>query len=135
MKIKIPEFMKEHKELKGICVGGCILTGKWHKGTKVKDENGEYVKNEDGKFIRHHVAAHAHTHPEDPRQGFICFSTLESLQKETTCKHELAHIITGEGHTKKWAEAYVGLETPKWLTVEWLKKKYGFDDEGNEGRK
>lgn len=124
--LNIPEFMKEHKELVGICVGCCILTKKWSKGDRIKDENNVFIKDASGKYIRGpEAAAHAHTH--GPGKGFICFRALSNFNKETTCKHELAHIITGEGHTQKWAEKYVELKTPKWLTVEWLQKKYKFD--------
>lgn len=138
-KLCIPEFMKAHEELVGVCVGACVYRtkrkSKWQKGAKIKDEEGNFIKGPNGRYLREPAAAaHAHIHPEDPAKGIICFRTQKDFKKETTCKHELAHIITGEGHTKKWAEKYVELKTPKWLTVEWLQKKYGFDDEGNEGK-
>jgi hypothetical protein len=132
----VPEYMKAHKELVGISIGACVLTGKWSKGYKLRDKDNNFIKKE-GKFLREPEAcAHAHTHGSG--KGFICFRTTEDLKKETTVKHELAHIITGSGHTKKWAEAYVQLvsdmkKTSKWLTVEWLQRKYGFDNEGGEG--
>lgn len=133
-KIDVPDFMKEHKELVGICVGRCIFTKKWAKGRRIKDKNDDYIKDKNGEYLRELPHA-AHAHTSGPGKGFICFSSMKELNKETTCKHELSHIITGEGHTKKWAEKYVELGTPKWLTVEWLQKKYGFDDNGGEGEK
>lgn len=132
-KIEIPEYLKGHKELAGICVEGCIYNGKWSKGQRIKDTDGNYIKR-NGKYVREPPAS-AHAHTDGHYKGWICFRTLKDLNKETTCKHELAHIITGEGHTKKWAEKYVELQTPKWLTVDWLQRKYGFDDAGNEGGK
>jgi hypothetical protein len=75
-------------------------------------------------------SAHAHVGQAGKYAGYICFRTEKDYQKDTTCKHELAHIISNSGHTKKWAEAYVKLVDgkQKWLTVEWLQKKYKFKD-------
>ena len=133
-KLKIPKFMLEHKELTGVCVGGCIYNGKWSKGARIKDKDGKPIRCKDGKYLREPPAS-AHAHTSGYYKGVICFHTAEDLKKDTTAKHELAHVITGEGHTKKWAEKYVELQTPKWLTVKWLQNKYGFDDAGNEGKK
>lgn len=98
-------FMQGHKELLGAYIGGCICGYQW---------GGE--------------AAHSHIRNNDPAKGYICFRTEKDFLKETTAKHELAHIISGKGHNRKWAEAYVELcdGRPKWLTVDWLQKKYKF---------
>lgn len=135
-KPQLPDYMKGHKEFTGVCIGACILTKKWVKGKRIKDDDGNFIKDKNDKYVREpEAAAHAHTHPKDPAKGIICFRSMREFKKETTVKHELAHIITSEGHTKNWAEQYVALGTPKWLTVEWLQKKYGFDDNGGEGTK
>lgn len=136
-KLQIPEYFNGHKELKGLCVGGCIVTGKWSKGRRIKKADGSYLKNKKGIVVREFPAV-AHAHTQGQFKGYICFSDIENFLNEKTGKHELAHIITSEGHTKKWAEKYVEListnkKTAKWLTVEWLQKKYGFDDNGGEG--
>jgi len=131
IKIEVPEYMKECPQLMGVCIGYCVVTGKWTKGIRLKDNKGNYLKNAEGKFLRlppH--AAHAHTGGDG--KGWICFRTMADFEKETTCKHELAHIITEEGHTRKWAEKYVELiadnpKKAKWLTVEWLQRKYKFE--------
>jgi hypothetical protein len=126
-KLYIPDFMKEHKELIGVCIGRCVFLKGWPKGRRLRDKDDNFIKK-NGMYVREPLAA-AHAHTGGPAKGIICFRTLADFKKETTCKHELAHIITGEGYTKKWAEKYVELKTPKWLTVEWLQKKYEFDDE------
>jgi hypothetical protein len=131
MKFDAIEFLKGHKELAGICVGSCILTGKWSKGERIKGKDNKYIRDDYGKYIRMPSSAHAHTN--GPVKGYICLRSFDDLKKGTTIKHELSHVITGEGHTKKWAEKYVELGTPKWLTTDWLQKKYGFDDSGSEG--
>lgn len=135
-KVDIPDYMKAQKELRGVCVGACICTAKWPKPRKMRDTKGNFIKGKgkDGKYVRD-MPHCAHAHTNGPFKGYICFSSEAEFKKQTTCKHELAHIVTGQGHTKAWAEAYVGFGTPKWLTVEWLQKKYGFDDAGNEGMK
>ena len=69
-----------HPEVKGVCVGGCAATGK--------------------RLGRLH--AHAHTH--GAHRGFICFRSAQTLAEVTTRKHELAHVVTREGHTKRWRE-------------------------------
>jgi hypothetical protein len=120
-KLVIPDFMLGHKELRYVCVGGCGLTGKWCE-PKLKDKDGNYIKDLQGKFLRGSSSAHSHI-----GAGVICFRDIKAFETKTTCQHEMAHILSGEKHTRKWAEQYVALITPKWLTVEWLQKKYGFD--------
>lgn len=133
--IEIPFYMEEHENFKGISIGACIATGKWPKGKRIKNEYGEYLRyKKNDRFVRESEHA-AHAHMGGRYKGYICFRTLENFRKETTCKHELAHVITAEGHTKVWAEKYVELKVPAWLTVDWLRNKYGFDEFGGEGTK
>jgi len=135
-KIELPEYMENEEKLRGVCVGACIYTGKWAKGKRVKDKAGEYIRNEKGEYLREPGSvAHAHTGNRGPFHGYICFASMEEFNKHLTCKHELAHISTGDGHTQAWAEKYVSYGGPKWLTVEWLRNKYGFDELGGEGTK
>lgn len=134
--IELPDYMQNEEKLRGVCVGACIYTGKWSKGKRVKDDEGKYIRNDKGEYLREPGSvAHAHTGTQGPFHGYICFASMEEFNKHLTCKHELAHIATDEGHTKPWAEKYVSYGGPKWLTVEWLQNKYGFDDAGNEGTK
>ena len=106
-----PEFMQTHNEIKNIYVGCCVHTGEW---SDVPRPNS------------------AHTHTRGKYRGIICFRTMKDLQKKTTCWHELAHVLSSDhsnhGHNRVWAEQYVKLVNgeKKWLTVEWLQKKYKF---------
>lgn len=136
IKLELPEYMENEEKLRGVCVGACIYTGKWAKGKRAKDKEGNFIKNAEGKYLREPGSvAHAHTGTKGPFHGYICFSSREEFNKHLTCKHELAHIATDEGHTQAWAEKYVSYGGPKWLTVEWLRNKYGFDEAGGEGTK
>jgi hypothetical protein len=75
-----PEDLR-HPEVKGIAVGGCIS-----RGTRLGRMN-----------------AHAHSSLGDHR-GWICFRSAVTLAQRHTRLHELAHIVTREGHTKRWRE-------------------------------
>jgi hypothetical protein len=106
---KLPEYMTGHKELKGVCVGACIYNGRW--GTKVPHSAHAHIERDNSKYA-----------------GWICFEDEKAFAKRTTCLHELAHIVSNSGHTAKWAREYEKLAngTPKWLTFDWLRNKYGF---------
>ena len=69
-----------HPEVKGVCVGGCAATGK-RLGSR-----------------------HAHAHTEGPHRGWICFRSPQTYAEKSTRLHELAHVVTREGHTKRWRE-------------------------------
>lgn len=103
---ELPDFMQGHKELLGVHIGGCIVSGEWDDKTM--------------------GAAHAHCNGYG--KGYICCKSMKQFEKDTTMKHELAHILTGKGHVLGWAKCYVDLLNGdhKWLTVPWLKNKYGF---------
>ena len=70
----------QHPEVRGVAIGGCGSTGR--------------------RLGRNH--AHAHTHGES--RGWICFRSGVTFQERTTRLHELAHVVTREGHTKRWRE-------------------------------
>lgn len=76
-----PEWLQSDF-LKGVYVGGCVSRGK-------------------GSSFR--ATAHAHAHTPTHR-GWICFRSDKGLLDRETGLHELAHIITGEGHTKNFRE-------------------------------
>ena len=107
---ELPEFMQKCSKLKGCYIGGCIANPSKKWSTKI------------------YGAAHAHTAGD--HKGFICFHTVKDFQKQTTCAHELAHIITEKGHTYNWAKTYVslikGTKYERWLTTKWLQAKYSF---------
>ena len=70
----------QHPEVHGVCIGGCAVTGK-RLGS---------------------LHAHAHTH--DAYRGWICFRSRVTFAERLTRLHELAHVVTREGHTKRWRE-------------------------------
>ena len=85
--VEYPAFDK-YPEVKGIFVGGCVSRGV-------------------GSSFR--ASAHAHTSDKDTHKGWICIRSPRKLYKKNgepsmLMIHELAHILTGEGHTDKWRE-------------------------------
>lgn len=78
--IKYPEF-DQYQELAGIFVEGCVDRG-------------------DGSSFR----ARAHAHTSGNNKGWICVRSRKRLyfpdgRTSNLMKHELAHILTGQGHT------------------------------------
>jgi hypothetical protein len=69
----------QRPEVKGVFVGGCVARG-------------------DGSRFR----AKAHAHSRGEHAGWICFLSAKRLECRELILHELAHILTGEGHTDKW---------------------------------
>lgn len=68
----------QRPEVRGVFVGGCVARG-------------------DGSRFR--AKAHAHT---DDWKGWICFLSPKRLHDRMVVLHELAHVLSGEGHTDKW---------------------------------
>src|SRR5687767_10976657 len=66
-------------EVVGVFVGGCILRG-------------------DGSSFR----AKAHAHCKGERKGWLCFRKRQRLEERALVLHELAHLLTEEGHTDRW---------------------------------
>lgn len=71
----------QHPEVKGIAIGGCRVSGKRLGGR-----------------------LHAHAHIRGESRGWICFRSPATFEEKTTRLHELAHVVTREGHTKRWRE-------------------------------
>jgi hypothetical protein len=76
----------QYPEVKGIYVGGCVQRG-------------------EGSSFR--AQAHAHTDSNWIYPGWICVRSAKRLYTSNggasqLMLHELAHILTGEGHTDKW---------------------------------
>lgn len=84
-KIPVAEWPVElkHPEVKGVFCGGCVARG---VGSRFR------------------AKAHAHTGRNDPHRGWICFLSDKRLTERLLCLHELAHIVTKEGHTKRWRD-------------------------------
>jgi hypothetical protein len=71
-----------HPSVRGVFIGGCCLRG---VGSVF------YGK------------AHAHTGPAGhPFTGWICVRRAHWLGDSALMLHELAHVVTGEGHTARW---------------------------------
>lgn len=82
------EMFKEYPEVKGVFVGGCVERG-------------------DGSSFR--AKAHAHWVNGKDSDSWICVRSAKRLynakgEPSNIMKHELAHIITGKGHTQVWAD-------------------------------
>src|SRR6267142_943204 len=85
-------------EVKGVFVGGCVEHG-------------------DGSSFRR--IAHAHT--SGPDKGMVCVRSPKRLwhmdgapKPSLTMVHELAHIVTNQGHTDKWRKSYKELSKQFW---------------------
>lgn len=66
---------------RGIFVGGC-------------------VKRKEGSSFR--GSAHAHCDKKYPYFGWICIRSARRAKQRSLLIHELAHIITRQGHTRKF---------------------------------
>lgn len=89
--------------VKGVCLGGCVEDG---------DMGCMGLAHAD-------VLAHTHLHAAYPRYGYLCFAQWRRPHTMVVL-HELAHLITGEGHTRKWRRTVLELggtldSVPGWL--------------------
>lgn len=107
-KIDYPAFDK-YQEVKGVFVEGCVDRG-------------------DGSRFRHR--AHAHTDPKSEHHGWICVLSRKRLYNakgnpSELMLHELAHILTGVGHTDKWRAKLkeLGGTLEYWYTKEYFQLK------------
>jgi hypothetical protein len=83
MKGKLPksEWPQElnRPEVKGVFCGGCVERG-----------------------IGSRFRAKAHAHTSGDYKGWICFLSEKRLTEHYLCLHEVAHLISGQGHTDAW---------------------------------
>lgn len=102
--IKFKHFDKYREQgiLKGVFLGGCVDRG-------------------DGSSFRRKAHAHART---QTNQGWICVRSRHRLMSTNGRKpsllmyHELAHLISKQGHTDKWRQAMrelCGRVWPSWV--------------------
>lgn len=81
-----PDCLKGHPELQGVFVGGCVARG-------------------EGSRFRHK----AHAHNSGEHKGWICILSARRLECKELLLHELAHLISGCGHTDKWRKVLLEL--------------------------
>lgn len=74
-----PAILHEHYSVAGVAIGGCVDGNHWFR-----------------------KLAHAHTGRRDKYRGWICFLSPRRLAEPRLLIHELAHILTGQGHTDTW---------------------------------
>lgn len=99
---------------------GIVPREHWHKVLKDFPCRGVHVGScIDGKRISH--SAHAHTSGEF--EGWICFRSHNVFHNHSTVVHELAHVITRQGHTKRWFECLKRLPDSG-DAVKWASERY-----------
>jgi hypothetical protein len=74
----VPECLRR-PEVAGVFIGGCVARGV-------------------GSSFRHQ----AHAHIEGEHLGWICIRGWKRLYQRGLLLHELAHVLTRQGHTDKW---------------------------------
>lgn len=74
-------ILSNFPEVCGVFVGGCVERG---EGSRFR--------------------AKAHSHTTGDHAGWICFLSAKRLLCRELFLHEIAHVLTGEGHTDKWRE-------------------------------
>jgi hypothetical protein len=77
----------QHPAVRGLYLGGCVGKG---PGTR-------------------HLRGSAHAHTSGPHAGWICFRTPIALESRHVRLHELAHVLTRQGHTKRWRQQLLAL--------------------------
>lgn len=96
-KSKWPACLRNHKQLKGVYVGGCINGINWDQ-TKYG-----------GVFTRNVIPlAHAHT-SRIINPGWMCLQHENYLQEPYLLIHELAHILSDQGHNDRWRKKVLEL--------------------------
>lgn len=104
------EPFNSYPEFQGLFVGGCVDRG-------------------DGSSFR----AQAHAHSKQPNKGWICVRAARRVwsgdKPSALMLHELAHLLTGEGHTDKWRTVVrqLGGKVNFWETKEYhIARKAGY---------
>ena len=80
------ELLRSHT-VKGVFVGGCIERG---VGSSFRAKAHAHCKG--GEFV-----------------GWLCFRRADRLTNRTIVIHELAHLVTGHGHTDTWRAMVIKL--------------------------
>ena len=83
---KLPKIVRSFKELKGICVGKCII-----RGQSIEDD----------------CWAHCHSIKGHKHEGWICLKYKYQLREKYLLLHEVAHLIACKNwntpqHGKRW---------------------------------
>lgn len=81
-----PTLLHEHCAVAGVFVGGCVARG-----------------------VGSRFRAKAHAHTSGPYKGWLCFLSAARLSDNALVIHELAHILSGKGHTNEWRQMVVNL--------------------------
>lgn len=72
-------ILSKWAEVKGVFVYGCVARG---EGSRFR--------------------AKAHSHSDGDYRGWVCYLSAKWLGSRELALHELAHILTGHGHTNGW---------------------------------
>jgi hypothetical protein len=70
----------QRPEVRGLFLGGCVGKG----------------------LSTRHLRGSAHAHTGGEYDGWICFRSPMHLDSRHVRLHELAHILTRQGHTRRW---------------------------------
>lgn len=128
-KVDYPEFDK-YPQLKGVFVGGCVLRG---DGSSFRAKAHAHTGPANKAFVKTVREYYEFYHPEASELevesfidleinhiGWICVRSAKRLynangQPSNTMRHELAHILTEQGHTQTWANMArsLGCRIPK----------------------
>jgi hypothetical protein len=92
---EFPKCVQKFKELKGICIGGCV--------------------DKDVSFTNDDCWAHSHSNSYDKYTGWICLHYKYQLKHKLLLLHEVAHLIANKQknthhHGTRWKQAvsYIG---------------------------
>lgn len=88
-KYQFPKYLRHFKELKGICIGGCV------DKTDINEDH------------------FAHAHPKGGiNQGWICLRYKYQLKMKLLMLHEMAHLLVytwNTPHGLEWREALLAI--------------------------
>lgn len=79
-------ILRTHPACIGVFVGGCVARG---RGSR--------------------FCGDAHAHTDGEFVGWICYRDEQWARHAEIAIHELAHVVTGHGHTDRWRETVLAL--------------------------